>query len=258
MTLAVPDPPEFGEPLPTKVNEAVLAFLARRRSASALTLRAPGPSASELDILLRLAVRVPDHGKLAPWRFIVLEGAAKTRIGEQLTKLAQARPDATKALAALGKYNAPPLAVCVVSHVKPGDIPEWEQLMSAGAVCITLSNAASAMGYGANWITDWYAFDDLALAAIGVGPDERVAGMVYIGTPAEPPLERVRPDVGLTGDPALARSIRRHALIGQPQASPAGRRSARTHRWECRLWETSSRRCAVASAARRPRRSSCR
>jgi nitroreductase len=195
MTVAVPDAPEFGQPLPVEANEAVLAFMARRRSASALTLRAPGPTEDELQTLLRLAVRVPDHGKLSPWRFIVIEGEAKARIGAQLTDLAQARPDATKALAALGKYNAPPLAVCVVSHVKPGDIPEWEQLMSAGAVCASLLNAAAALGYGANWITDWYAFDDLALAAIGVGPDERVAGFLYIGTAAEAPLERVRPDV---------------------------------------------------------------
>jgi len=195
MTVAVPDAPEFSQPLPVEANEAVLAFMARRRSASALTLRAPGPTEDELQTLLRLAVRVPDHGKLSPWRFIVIEGEAKARIGAQLTDLAQARPDATKALAALGKYNAPPLAVCVVSHVKPGDIPEWEQLMSAGAVCASLLNAAAALGYGANWITDWYAFDDLALAAIGVGPDERVAGFLYIGTAAEAPLERVRPDV---------------------------------------------------------------
>jgi len=195
MTVAVPDAPEFGEPLPVEANEAVLAFMAHRRSASALSLREPGPTEDELQTLLRLAVRVPDHGKLSPWRFIVIEGQAKARIGAQLAELAQARPDATKALAALGKYNAPPLAVCVVSHVKPGDIPEWEQLMSAGAVCASLLNAAAAMGYGANWITDWYAFDDLALAAIGVGPDERVAGFLYIGTANEPPLERVRPDV---------------------------------------------------------------
>jgi nitroreductase len=195
MTVSIPPPPEFGEPMPIAPAPAVLSFLARRRSASALMLRAPGPTADELDILLRLAVRVPDHGKLSPWRFIVLEGAAKTRIGEELATLAQARPDAVKATAALGKFTAPPLAVAVVSHVKPGDIPEWEQLMSAGAVCSTLLNAALAMGYGANWITDWYAFDDLALAALGVGPDERVAGFVYVGTAAEPPLERVRPDL---------------------------------------------------------------
>ena len=195
MTPTVPEAPEFGEPLPIAPAPEVLAFMARRRSASALTLRAPGPTAAELDQLLRLAVRVPDHGKLAPWRFIVIEGAAKARITEQLAAMAHKRPDAPKAIAALGKFTAPPLAVCVVSHVKPGEIPEWEQLMSAGAVCISLVNAASAMGYGANWITDWYAFDDAAKAVVGLAPGERVAGFVYLGTPVEPPQERVRPDV---------------------------------------------------------------
>ena len=195
MTITLPPTPEFGEPLPIQPSPEVLAFMARRRSASALTLRAPGPSDVDLQQLLHLAVRVPDHGKLAPWRFIVLEGAAKDRIGAQLAHLAGQRADAPKAQAALGKYNAPPLAVIVVSHVKPGDIPEWEQLMSAGAVTLSLLNAALAAGWGANWITDWYAFDDLALATLGVGPDERVAGIVYIGTAAEAPLERVRPDL---------------------------------------------------------------
>lgn len=195
MAVSIPDPPEFGEPLPITPAPEVLNFLARRRSASALTLRAPAPAADDLEILLRLAVRVPDHGKLTPWRFIILEGPAKAAISEKLTAMAAGRPDAPKALAALGKFNAPPLAVCVVSHVKAGDIPEWEQLMSAGAVCMTLVNAATALGYGANWITDWYAFDDAALAVLGVEPGERMAGVIYMGTPAEPPQERVRPDL---------------------------------------------------------------
>jgi nitroreductase len=195
MSLSVPDPPQFGDPLPPTPSREVLAFLARRRSASALSLRAPGPKADEVDLLLRLAVRVPDHGKLSPWRFIVLEGEAKDRIAGQLKTLAEARADRVKALAALGKFTAPPLAICVVSHVKAGDIPEWEQRLSAGAVCLTLLNAALAMGYGANWITDWYAYDDAAQQVLGLTEGERVAGFVYMGTPAEPPLERVRPDV---------------------------------------------------------------
>ncbi|HET9161004.1 MAG TPA: nitroreductase [Caulobacteraceae bacterium] len=195
MSISVPDPPQFGEPLPPKASPEVLNFLALRRSASALTLRAPGPAADELDILLRLAVRVPDHGKLSPWRFIVIEGSAKDRIAGELKALAEARADHVKASAALGKFTAPPLAVCVVSHVKQGDIPEWEQLLSSGAVCLSLVNAASAMGYGANWITDWYAFDERAQRVFGLTEGERVAGFIYIGTPAEPPLERVRPDV---------------------------------------------------------------
>ncbi|CAN5345710.1 nitroreductase [soil metagenome] len=195
MSIPIPDAPEFGEILPIKPAPEVLAFLARRRSASALTLRAPAPTDDELADLLRLAARVPDHGKLSPWRFIILAGAAKARMAGELTALAQARPDAPKAIAALGKFTVPPMAVCVVSHVIDGDIPEWEQLMSAGAVCVTLVNAASAMGYGANWITDWYAFDDAAKGVLGLEAVERIAGFIYLGTPGEPPQERVRPDM---------------------------------------------------------------
>jgi nitroreductase len=191
----IPQEPKFGDPLPLADSPETAAFLARRRSASALTLRAPGPSSAEVEDMLRLAVRVPDHGKLFPWRFIVLEGERKAVVAERLDAIARARPDGAKALAALGKFNAPPLAVCVVSHVVESDIPEWEQVLSAGAVCMTLVNAASAMGFGANWITDWYSADEAAKAAIGVPAGDRVAGMIYVGTAAEPPLERVRPDV---------------------------------------------------------------
>jgi nitroreductase len=195
LPVSVPDPPQFGEPLPIRPSPEVLAFLTRRRSASAVTLRAPAPSPEDLDILLRLAVRVPDHGKLAPWRFIVFEAEAKVRTAEQLAQIAKARPDAPKATAALAKFTTPPLAVCVVSSVKAGDIPEWEQRLSSGAVCMTLLNAAAALGYGANWITDWYSYDEAARAVIGLRPGEQVSGFLYLGTPAEPPLERVRPDV---------------------------------------------------------------
>lgn len=192
----VPKEPQFGEPIPSKASPEVLAFLSQRRSASAMLLCGPGPTAEEIDDLLRLAARVPDHGKLFPWRFIILQGNTKADIAAKLEAIAKGRPDATKANAALGKFNAPPVAICVVSHVVESDIPEWEQVLSAGAVCMTLLNAASAMGYGANWITDWYSTDEAAKAAIGVPPGDRVAGMIYIGTPQEPPLERVRPEIG--------------------------------------------------------------
>lgn len=195
MAVSVPPPPEFGEPLPIAPSQAVIDALAHRRSASALTLRAPGPTRAELNDLLRLAARAPDHGKLNPWRFVILEGEAKTAFAARLEALAAGRPDATKAIASLGKLKAPPLAVAVVSAPVEGQIPEWEQIMSAGAVCTLMLTAAAAMGYGANWITDWYAFDDAALALLGVKTGERVAGFVYLGTAAEPPQERVRPDV---------------------------------------------------------------
>jgi len=189
------DPPALGEALPVTPAPEVLAFLARRRSASALTLRAPGPSAEELGDLLTLAARVPDHGKLAPWRFVVLEGEGKAAFAARLEALAAGRPDGGKLTAKLGKLKAPPLCVAVVSRITPGEIPDWEQLLSAGAVCATLTYAATAMGHGANWITDWYAYDADARAILGLTTEERVAGFVMLGTAGEPPLERARPDV---------------------------------------------------------------
>lgn len=196
MSIKLPDPPRFGDPLPPRTRPDVLAFLATRRSVGALQLRAPGPSREDIDALLQVAARVPDHGKLFPWRFIVLEGAAKADVAAKLTAIAQARPDANKALAQLGKLTTPPLAVCVVSRFTGGEIPEWEQRMSAGAACLTLLQAATAAGFGACWITDWYAYDEAARPVFGLGDGEKIAGFVYIGTPSEPPLERARPDVG--------------------------------------------------------------
>ena len=195
MAVSLPPQPEFGEVLPIAPSQAVIDALAHRRSASALTLRAPGPSPDELIDLLRLAARAPDHGKLNPWRFVILKGDAKAQYARGLEAMAAARPDAAKATAALGKLKAPPLAVAVISAPVEGQIPEWEQVMSAGAVCTLMLTAAAAMGYGANWITDWYAFDDEALALLGVQTGERVAGFIYLGTAAEAPQERVRPNV---------------------------------------------------------------
>ena len=195
MAHSVPAAPQFGEAAPIEASPETLAFLARRRSAAAMALTEPAPSDAELATLLRLAARVPDHGKLAPWRFVVLKGEAKRRFVAGLEAIAADRPDAEKLKAKLGKIKAPPLTVAVISRVRPGEIPEWEQRLSAGAVCMTLIIAAQAMGYGANWITDWYAYDVDALALLGLAEGEKVAGFVHIGTPGETPLERVRPDV---------------------------------------------------------------
>jgi len=192
---SVPAAPQFGEAAPIEASPETLAFLARRRSAAAMALTEPAPSDAELATLLRLAARVPDHGKLAPWRFVVLKGEAKRRFVAGLVAIAADRPDAEKLKAKLGKIKAPPLTVAVISRVRPGEIPEWEQRLSAGAVCMTLIVAAQAMGYGANWITDWYAYDEAALRLLGLREGEQVAGYVHLGTSAEAPLERVRPDV---------------------------------------------------------------
>ncbi|WP_374575500.1 nitroreductase [Phenylobacterium sp.] len=194
MTLTLPPPPAFGAALPQKARPEVLEFLALRRSTSALALAEPPPSADELAAILRLAARAPDHGKLTPWRFIVLEPATKAVFAERLEALARSRGD-DKAVAKLGKLKAPPLGVAVVSRPRQAEIPEWEQLLSAGAVCTNLLYAAQALGYGANWITDWYAYDPEAKAVLGLEPGENVAGFIFLGTSKEPPLERERPDV---------------------------------------------------------------
>lgn len=194
---SVPAPaPAFGEPLPIVASPETLAFLGRRRSAPAQTLVAPGPDDAAIERLIALATRVPDHGKLAPWRFIVLDGEAKAAFVAEVERLAGLRGDAEKAVGALVKLRRPPVSVVVVSRPTAGaKIPVWEQELSAGAVCMNLLNAALAAGWGANWITDWYSEDPAVLERLGVVPGERVAGFMHLGTAAEPPLERARPEL---------------------------------------------------------------
>ena len=193
MTLTLPAAPVFGAPIAAAPCPEFLSFLATRRSASAVTLAEPAPSPGEVEQLIRLAARVPDHGKLSPWRFVVLEPAFKGAFAEKLEALALSRGDA-RAAAKLAKLKIPPLGIAVVSGLKPGEIPDWEQELSAGAVCTTLLYAAQALGYGANWITDWYAYDAEARAILGLETHERVAGFIFLGTPKEPAQERERPD----------------------------------------------------------------
>lgn len=200
MTRPVAPSPDFGAPCPILPSDETLALLAIRRSSSSQTLTGPGPTPAQLDDLLRLAARVPDHGKLFPWRFVVLEGEPKARFVAALREMAGRQDQPEKAGAVLAKVAAPPLTVAVVCAPVEGKIPLWEQELSAGAVCMTLLTACQAMGFGASWITDWYAYDPEATSLLGVGPGERVAGYVHIGTPTEVPLERVRPQM-----PAIVR-----------------------------------------------------
>ena len=190
----LPPAPAFGAPLPLHPSPEVLRFLAVRRSTPAVTLTEPAPDAAQLDDLLRIAARAPDHGKLAPWRFVILDGAGKAAFAEGLETLAKGRGDATL-VAKLAKLKVPPMAVAVISAPRPSAIPEWEQLLSAGVVCTNLLYAALAMGFGANWITDWYSYDAEATALLGLRDGERVAGFMLLGTAREAPLERERPDL---------------------------------------------------------------
>ena len=156
LTPDIPAAPLFGEPVTQHPSHDVLDFLATRRSASAVKLIAPGPDRAEVETLVRLASRVPDHGKLAPWRFIVLETRAKAEFADGLEALAIAKGDSIAA-GKLAKVRAPPLAIAVVSSPRTGKIPEWEQRLSAGAVCTTLLYAGLACMVGGLLLGSWTA-----------------------------------------------------------------------------------------------------
>lgn len=187
----------LGDALPLPVpSEEMRQRLATRRSAPAQSLTEPGPSETELEQILNLGARSPDHGKLFPWRFVILSPEARGRIAERLAPMAARQPDPGKAAKVLMKLTAPPVTVLVISTPIPGHkVPVWEQELSAGAVCMNLEHAAGALGYSASWITDWYSYDPEAVALFGVGEGERIAGFIHLGTLIEPPLERPRPDM---------------------------------------------------------------
>ena len=174
-----------------------IALLKTRRSVKPMELTGPAPTAAEIDTLLTIASRVPDHGKLAPWRFIVFEGEARLAAGEAIAQAFRAdRPDATPDQIAFerARLARAPLVIAVVSRAGPHvKIPEWEQHLSAGASAMSLVLAAHAFGFAASWITEWYAYDRRVLDALGVAANERIAGFVHIGRPAKPPEERDRP-----------------------------------------------------------------
>ena len=182
-------------PLPTPSPE-LEARLASRRSAPAQALAAPGPSRGEVERILRLGARTPDHGKLFPWRFVILGPEARAALAGSLAPMAERQADPGKAAKVLTKLTVPPLTILVISApVDSPKVPEWEQRLSAGAVCMNLEHAANALGYSASWITDWYSYDPGALALLGLREGERVAGFIHLGTLAEPSLERPRPDL---------------------------------------------------------------
>ncbi|MDB6177463.1 nitroreductase [Paracoccus sp. Z330] len=178
-------------------NEAALSFLAQRRSHPPKLLTGPAPTRSQLTELLTLAARVPDHGKLEPWRFVILERETLDRLApvlrQEVLASGQDGAAAEKAAAAFGS----PLVVAVISSpVASEKIPEWEQFLSAGALCLGLVNAALASGWGAAWLTGHAALNKgFGEAHLGLAAHERVAGLVHIGTRGDTPPERPRPDV---------------------------------------------------------------
>jgi nitroreductase len=181
---------------PTSSSETI-ALLQRRRSVAPAKLDGPGPTEAELETTLRTASRVPDHGKLTPWRFLVFAGAARERAGRLALelKLADAPTlDEPSRQIELTRFSRSPLVVGVISRAAPHPkIPEWEQVLSAGAACMALTVAVNALGYASTWLTEWCAYDARFRAAIGLAEHERIAGFVHVGRPKLAPEDRPRP-----------------------------------------------------------------
>ena len=183
-----------------KLNDlsSPLNFLKTRKSGSVKALGPPGPSPAQIAEILEIAVRVPDHGKLAPWRFVLFEGVARADIGKIFAERWKVlHPDYNEESIAFqrGLFMRAPVVIAVVSTAAPHvKIPEWEQLLSSAAVCYNMVLAATAMGFDAQWQTDWVAYDKETSAAMGIRGTERVSGIICIGTTTAPLEDRPRPD----------------------------------------------------------------
>ena len=186
---------------PSELNDlsSPLDLLLSRRSGKPRDMVAPGPNAEELETIFTIATRVPDHGKLAPWRFVLFEGEARLAAGRRLAEIfAASNPgaDADRLDIERKRLALAPLVIAVVSRAAPHvKKPEWEQELSAGAVCQNLVVAAHAMGYAASWLTQWYAYDRQACEAFGLAAHEKIAGFIHIGRSNGIPEDRARPSL---------------------------------------------------------------
>jgi len=183
---------------PARPNPAAMAFLLTRRSRPARTLGLPVPTRADLMPILTAAARVPDHGKLEPWRFMVLERPALARLASLAARRgAELGLDADRLTKGVAQFADTNLAILVIKRaVSTEKIAEIEQILSTGAVCVTLLNAALAAGWGANWLTGWGVTDVVMMRdGFGLAPGEWVAGMIHIGTETAVPPDRPRPDI---------------------------------------------------------------
>jgi len=172
-------------------------LLKTRRSMKPREMTGPGPSPADLETILTIGARVPDHGKLTPWRFIVFEGEARVRAGDIIAGVfARKNPQAAPAEIEVERKRLTdaPLVIGVVSLTRPHPkVPAWEQELSAGASAMNIVTAATALGYGACWLTGWFAFDRDVLAGFGLKPEEKLVGLIHVGNVAKPSEDRPRP-----------------------------------------------------------------
>lgn len=181
------------------MTSPIIDFLLTRNSAPIPELREPAPSDADIETMLRAAARVPDHGRLEPWRFILYRGDVRVEIGQKLAQLAERRegplPEGRRNQE-LARFSRAPLVIGVVSNPKENaKIPQWEMFLSGGMAAMNLITAANALGYGTNLITNWYSDSEEGRALLGLAPHERVVGFVHIGSYEGTGQERPRPDV---------------------------------------------------------------
>ncbi len=181
------------------MTKTLLNQLLTRRSVVANKLSEPGPNDEELDLILQAASRAPDHKKLEPWRFVLFRSEAREKFGKVLAKALQNEEEEvseTRLEMELRRFMRAPIVIAVITSFKyEGAVPEWEQILSTGAVCQNTLIAATALGYSAQWITEWYTYNTHVQDAMGMEEHERIAGFIYIGTASEPPKERKRPNL---------------------------------------------------------------
>lgn len=181
------------------MNQPVIDFLLARKSVPIAELSEPAPTEGEIGTMLTIASRVPDHGRLAPWRFVLYRGEARRRVGEMLAARAEEREGPLtegRRAQELARFSRAPLVVGVVGVPRDNPkIPQWEMLLSGGAAAMNLVLAANALGYGTNWITNWYSDDAEGRRILGLAPEERVIGFIHIGTFSGEAHERPRPDM---------------------------------------------------------------
>ncbi|MES2984665.1 MAG: nitroreductase [Pseudomonadota bacterium] len=173
-----------------------LDLLLARRSTSVKDLTTPAPDDAQLEQILRAATRVPDHGKLCPWRIRILRHHGQRKLGEiaaQHFALQYAESNEAQRTAELHRFTRAPLVLAVLSTPVLGTKPVWEQELSAGAVCMNILLAAHALGYGAKWLTEWVAYEPAILAALSASPTDKIAGFIYLGTKITEPTDRDRP-----------------------------------------------------------------
>ena len=183
-----------------KKSPELFDYLSRRRSVPLKDMTTPGPTDSQIEAILAAATRVPDHGKMFPWHFIVFRGDARTQMGALLKQAKlKKEPEAPPEVLAQeeNRFLRAPVVIAVISRIRPGKHPRWEQILSAGAACQNLCLAANALGFGTNWLTEWCAYDQNVHQAMGLDDRDKIAGFIYIGTPANTPEERPRPDPAL-------------------------------------------------------------